>query len=222
MKAIAMVLVAGVAGTAAADIAPFDATAIDRTGMTIYSGDAVIAAPLDSATSALFTAGTAYENMALGTNFVTSSGAAGGVAGTADYDSAADDDINMGAFRFVGGVAAAGGVLFFDFFDSAGNFYDGFGVQLSSGGNFIYTITLTTPQLVQDSGFVQMFADDGSVLVATNGTWFLNNEAPTIGSAGAIDVAPDLDYKFAIDAIPAPGSVALLGLGGMVAARRRR
>lgn len=225
MKAIAVVMAAGLAGTAVADIAPFDVASIDRSSMTIYSGAAVQATPIGAESGALFTAGTAYENMDPGNGFLAFPPATG-VLGTADYDSAADDDINMGAFRFVGGVAAAGEVIFFDFFDAGGVFYDGFGVQFPQGGNFIWTITLATPQITQDAGFVQLFADDGSAVVASTGQWFLSDAAPTIGSAGAADATgpagESLNHKFAIDAVPAPGSIALLGLGGLAAARRRR
>lgn len=214
MKTISLLTVAGLA--AAATAAP-----IDRSSIPIYTGTNVASAPLN--TSPLVTSGVQYSNMELGTNFTST--ATGGVVAAADYDSIADDDINMGIFQFVGGVANAGEVLFFDFFDAGGTFYDSFGVQLSQGGNFIWTITLATPQIALDSGFVQMVADDGSAVINSTGVWFINSEAPTIGSALAADgnlpTGPG-DYKFAIEAVPAPASAALLGLGGLVATRRRR
>ena len=64
-------------------------------------------------------------------------------AGIADYLSVSSGDIALDQFVFVGGVDQAGGVVFFDFFDSSGAFIDGFGVQLSQDGTFIWTIDLT-------------------------------------------------------------------------------
>ena len=217
MKTISILTVAGLAAVATAN-------PIDRSNFTIYTGAALEAAPMD--TSKLVTAGVQYSNLGLGNNFASTE--TGLTVGVADYDSVADDDINMGIFTFVGGVSAVGGVLFFDFFDAGGNFYDGFGVQLPQAGNFIWTITLNTPQVTLDAGSVAMFADDGffTGLPASTGTWFLNAVPATIGSAGLPDgtdaTGAALDFKFAIEAVPAPASVALLGLGGLVATRRRR
>ena len=147
-----------------------------------------------------------------------------------DYSASPDftntEDIVMDVFRFVGGVSAANGVLFFEFFDSNQQFVDSFGVQLPMGGNFIWTITLTGGELtIPKDGFVQLFVDDGSVVVPSQGTWFLQDigtsvgsSDPTIGSAAGFTHAFDIQGK----KVPAPGALALFGLAGLAAARRRR
>lgn len=215
MKTLVCVAVVGMASSVAAEI--------DRSGMVIYSGEAVQTRSLSEATPAnRGVPGTFYSNMDSGSGFQAFP-ADTGVLGTADYVSTAAGPITLSEFRFVGGVANAGEVYFFDFFDTAGNFVDGFGVQASMGGNFIYTITIGSEVIVENAGFVQMSADDGSVLVASTGQWFLSDALATIGDQGLADANPGLDHKFEItgDAIPAPASAAVLGLAGLAARRRR-
>lgn len=149
------------------------------------------------------------------------------VAGVADYFSAATSNISMEQFKFVGGVDVVGGVMFFDFFDVTGAYVDGFGVQLSSAGNFIWTITLGTPMNIASGGYVQASVDDEDLAGVGSfaaSQWFLGNNGATIGDAGAPEASPDFNYNFEIIgvAVPTPGSLALLGLGGLATVRRRR
>jgi len=148
------------------------------------------------------------------------------VAGTADYTSVSAGDIALDQFVFVGGVDQAGGVMFIDFFTSGGDYIDGFGVQLAEEGNFIWTIDLSETLMVASSGFVQMSIDDEDLAGAGStaaGRWFLGNNGATIGDAGMAEGDPDFNYAFALNSnVPAPGALALLGLGGLGAARRRR
>jgi|GEM_PF-3120387 len=131
--------------------------------------------------------------------------------------------------RFVGGVANAGEVLFFTFYTATGFAYvDSYGVQLSSAGDFLYTINITTPFAIPANGIVSMWADDGSVLTPSTGKWYLSDLAPTIGSTGPTfpgfsgPAGEPLNHIQQIENVPAPAGLALLGLGGALAARRRR
>jgi len=218
----AAILVA--AGTAVA--AP---AGIDRSGYEIYYGQATA---LDSASVNRGVSATRYSDIDPGAGgyiagaetAVVANGALE-VAGAADYSSTTASNITMDSFRFVGGVDQAGGVVFFDFFDAGGLFVDGFGVQLSSAGNFIYNITINSPFDVAGAGFVQMSVDDENLAgagSATTGRWFLGNAGATIGDAGLAEASPDFNFNFEINGVPAPGAFALLGLGGLVATRRRR
>jgi len=147
-------------------------------------------------------------------------------AGVADFATGSADKILLEQFVFVGGVNQVGGTVFFDFFDSAGTLIDGFGITLQQEGSFIWTIDLNAPFSILSEGLIRMSVDDenlsGSGSTAA-GRWFLGNAGATIGDAGAAEASPDFNFNFALNSsVPAPGSVALLGFGGLVASRRRR
>lgn len=148
------------------------------------------------------------------------------VAGVADYSSVSNADIVLNQFQFIGGVDQAGGVVFFDFFSSAGDFIDGFGVQLPEAGDFNWTIDLDTAIEISSAGLVQMSIDDEDLAGAGStaaGRWFLGNAGATIGDSGLAEADPDFNFNFALNtAVPAPGALALFGLGGLAATRRRR
>lgn len=208
---IAAVLVA--AGTAVAGT-----TGIDRSGYEIYTGQATA---LDSAT---VNRGVAplYDNIA--GPYAAFAPSATNPIGVGDYNSIATNDILVDNFVFVGGVDVVGGVVFFDFFDAGGTFLDGFGVALPSAGNFIWTISPTDLTVAAD-GIVSMAVDDGTNGPVANAQWFLTENVAAVGDAGVEDVTGTLfNFAFGINGtvVPAPGAFALLGLGGLVATRRRR
>ncbi len=129
----------------------------------------------------------------------------------------------MDAWKFVGGVTTAGMTLDFFFLDSALNVVSSFGVPLSSGGNFIWTITPTVPAPVAINGFLQIQVRTGST-----GQWFATavpaspgSNSFTSGHGSTFSSGPKI-AAFELQALPAPGAAALLGLGGLVATRRRR
>jgi hypothetical protein len=155
----------------------------------------------------------------------------GGAVSADDYNSGLGaGTATMDHFQFIGGVAAPGQVLFFTFFDTAGSYVSSFGVQLPYGGAYIWTITgagggsMNRP--VGNAGFVQQWADDGSVVTLSTAIWYLNSDAPTVGTTGPTFPGltaggVPLDHKFSI-LVPEPGSLALLGMGVMTLVVRRR
>lgn len=163
-----------------------------------------------------------------GPNFFANSPTSG-FAGFDDYttDNGPAGNTDMAIHRFAGGVGNTSGVLFFSFFTTLGTFVDGYGVQLPSPGDFFWTITLSTPRTIPNNGIAQMFVDTG-VVVPSTGRWFLQDGAPTTGSSvplfggGSTTGGGDLTHMQEIEEVPAPAGLALLGLGGALAARRRR
>ncbi|GAB5495874.1 MAG: hypothetical protein Phyf2KO_09540 [Phycisphaerales bacterium] len=170
-----------------------------------------------------------YSNMDPGANGYVAFPAASGPVGADDYNSVAGADIDLAEFGFVGGVTDAGGIAFFEFYDASSNFVDSFGVALTNPGNFIYTITITAfpgSVIVPENGIVQMVVDAASN-PSGGGQFFLGDAGPTIGSEDVNFLgggAGQFSHNFRINGepIPAPASAALLGLGGLAAARRRR
>ncbi|MEM9373044.1 MAG: hypothetical protein AAGA55_05315 [Planctomycetota bacterium] len=210
---------------------------VDHSNHTILNAGSYTAQALDAVPFGSNPRGgaatTIFSNMEAGAGFqafpestVNLDGATESI-GFDDYTSIASGTTQITEFRFVGGVAQAGGVMFVDFFDSSGAALDGFGIQLADAGNFIYTITVSTAVDVADVGFVQISLDDDGLFadgVQTTGQWFLSAEAATIGANGPDGGASAgaLNHNFELTTVPAPSAAALLGLGGLIAGRRRR
>lgn len=157
-------------------------------------------------------------------------GRAAGQAGIDDYGTAVTDPTMLLAqFKFVGGVNTAGQGLRVNFYDSTNTLSNFFTATLPSGGDFIWTITLGLQPDGSDSTFA--VPNNGSVEIVINadstGRWFLTSTAPsvgtndiTVGTGGGLN--PQLYNAFGLVAVPAPASLALLGVGGLLASRRRR
>jgi len=127
---------------------------------------------------------------------------------------------------FVGGLsgtAPGGGVLFVTFFTQSGAPFDSYGVVLGDG-LFYYGITITNGMYVPSSGVIQMWANDGSFTAfpAAPGTWFYSDGAPAVGTNNPAFGANAPNQQMHEIVIPAPASLAMLGLGGALAIRRRR
>lgn len=217
MTKTAIATIIAAAGIASADV---NLESVDRSGYQTFTASATEIGTQNRGG----VAPTQYDNIAAGPGgYVAFPPSNTNPIGTADYQSVATNNIVMDEFQFVGGVDAVGGTVFFDFFDAGGNFVDGFGVSLSEAGNFIWTIDLAGAFEAASGGFVQMSVDDGGFVVP-NAQWFLSDGAPAVGDALAEDAGGGNNFNFAIvgSEVPAPGAVALLGLGGLVASRRRR
>lgn len=170
-----------------------------------------------------------YNGQAPGANGYSAFAAANGAIGFDDYTSTASGaTTNLASLVFVGGVTNAGETISFQFFNQDGTLANDSGpLALPQGGNFIWTITFGAQPDGSDSTFQIPTAGILQLTVGTGtGRWFLTSAAPTIGSNvtgfGAGSTTPLPYQAFSLTAVPAPASLALLGLGGLVAGRRRR
>ncbi len=217
------------AGLAVASSASADLTSAPHSNLLSPDQYTITATPIGAPDIAgVF--GTAYSNMDPGPNGYVAFAAGGPGLGFDDYDSiATGGTIDVSTYRFVGGVDTAGGVAFFEFYDSTSAFVDSFGVAFTNAGNFIYTITINTfpgGVVVPDAGLHQIVVDDtGAFGPATLGQWFLGDAGPSVGTEDVnVGGSAPFSHNFEIngDYVPAPATAALLGLGGLAATRRRR
>lgn len=144
--------------------------------------------------------------------------AATGNLGFDDYQSTmAGNFDNIIALRFVGGVTAIGGIIDINFYDSAANPLSSIAIQLPLAGPRIWTIS-GFAALGAKNGFMELVARDG-----TTAQWFLTAAAPTVGTnqLGVGGAGTTLNHAFELT-VPAPSALALLGMGGIIAGRRRR
>lgn len=133
----------------------------------------------------------------------------------------------MDTFKFVGGVGAVGDVLDFFFIEpGTNNVMASFGVQFSQAGDFIWTITLGAGAGIGNipaSGDIQIQSRGSAT-----GRWFMTTTAPITGTNDSAfghgsALTPTAGYgAFEMQSLPTPGTLALVGLGGLIAARRRR
>jgi MYXO-CTERM domain-containing protein len=147
--------------------------------------------------------------------------AGGGVLGFDDYQSTmVNNGEEVQAFRFVGGVTTAGMMVQVQFYTENAILLSAFNVTLPQGGNFIWNVTglgalnLTAAK----DGFVQIVAQGQST-----GQWFLTATPATVGSSDPTVGGAGGTFNHAFEIVtPTPGTMALLGAGGLVAIRRRR
>lgn len=146
--------------------------------------------------------------------------AAANYLGFDDYATAlAGPTMSLNSMRFVGGVTTAGTTVTFNFYTaSGGTLLNSFTSTFGTAGNFIWSVTNLGPFTVGTSGVLEMVCETGKT-----GQWFLSTSATTVGGDSRTfgDTTTTNQHSFEL-AIPAPGSLALLGLGGLVAGRRRR
>lgn len=223
-----------------AAFANINTESIDRSNMPIFShgnGVEIEAIPVgDYVGSTAISGGTIFSNMESGTGFQAFASATGAL-GFDDYNTTVTGEtdplvgqsgLGLDEIRFVGGFQTGPGIIFFDFFDFATQtFVDGFGVDLTNAGNFIYTINITNDDVfINDNGILQLTADDGTVGgLPTTAQWFLSDAAPTIGTedntfGGAAGPFANISHKFELTYTPEPTSLVLLGLAGLLIRRR--
>ncbi|MEA2734389.1 MAG: hypothetical protein QOE14_840, partial [Humisphaera sp.] len=135
---------------------------------------------VDSPTPSV-TTGVVYANMGTGSGLtattVTGSGS-GTEIGFDDYNTINDANLNMTSFRFIGGVSAVGGQLFFDFHNASNVFVVRLSATLNTAGNNLtWTLTTSPGVNIPDQGFLHVLAASG-----TTATWRKSNAPPTVGA----------------------------------------
>ena len=196
MKLVSALALAALAGVASANIVATPAPLDSEPG---YIGRAVAFSAMDGP----------YAGFA----------AATGSLGFDDYASTMTAPVEtLQSMRFVGGVSTAGMSIQFDIYSTSAVLVNSFSVTLPQGGNFIWTITGINVDIPKD-GIMEAVAPAGST-----GRWFLSATAPTVGTQSATFGGANggaLSHRFEFTT-PTPGALALLGLGGLAASRRRR
>lgn len=71
------------------------------------------------------------------------------------------------------------------------------------------------------SGFFQTGGHTQNSVYQDNGTFWYSNDPNGINFDGQM-LTPEMAFSVSLGAVPAPGAAAVLGLGGLIAARRRR
>jgi len=144
------------------------------------------------------------------------------------------DDLSIATIT--GGSSTSG-----DTSGSADNMNGGSGIASGgswSGGDDVYTLNWAGGDLVADLLFTTLdgdldlyvWGDNGATNLLGSGTSTSDNEQVTVAglAAGTYYISVDgwfgdtNSYKLQLNGVPTPASAALLGLGGLVATRRRR
>jgi MYXO-CTERM domain-containing protein len=149
---------------------------------------------------------------------VSENNIAPGASLTEDYVSIQTDPDYLAIHRFVGGVAVAGESIEFRWFDGNNNFMGGYSVSLPSAGlTFVWTITINAASTLQvpKQGSMVMTNPVTNTGIAN---WRSKVAPPAIGTTTGVVFRTNMEVRDT----PAPGALALLGLGGLAAARRRR
>ena len=140
-----------------------------------------------------------------------------------DYDSILEDgDIELCKLRFVGGIAAVGDTLYFDFFYPDTTWANGFYVDLPSAGASIWTIGLgdcPTGFFVPEAGLMQISTDAPAGFI-----WYYENTSAELGTEDIALYGPDAETSWTFElqnCVPEPATLSLLVLGGLALIRRR-
>lgn len=187
-----------------------------ETGELVYSSDSAVSINYGPRADTVV-----YSHMAGG----YASFAAANYLGFDDYTTTVSGPTaSLNSMKFVGGVTTANTTLSFDFYDITGStLINSFTSTFATAGNFIWTISNLGGFNVNSTGLLEIYGTQ----TTTTGKWFLSTSATTVGSDDRFNITDvngnTAGYQHSFElAIPAPGSLALLGLGGIVAGRRRR
>lgn len=157
-----------------------------------------------------------------------------GPLGYDDYDTVSG--VLLSQVKFVGGVTAPGGILWFEFYTNltSPTFVTAFGVQLPSSGWWIWTINMGSPFLVPHTGLMQIVANTNTAYpTGIAGAWFwTSSDAVICGSnilgygtppatfttvGGTFSMVHDFAFI-----VPEPATLAMFGAGMLLVVRRRR
>lgn len=144
------------------------------------------------------------------------------------------DDLSIS--NITGGSSTSGSTAFSSDDMNGGSGIGGGGSW--SGGDDVYTLNWAGGDLVADLIFavvdgdldLYLWGDNGATILLDSSTSTSSNEQVSVTGLAAGTYYFSIDgwfgdtnsYKLQVNGVPAPGSVALLGLGGLAATRRRR
>ena len=230
-SALAIMVVAGTA-MAAGPFEPIPAAQRGIIGHGLLSADQYTLE--DKGIGSFGTRATEIYNGIEFTSVYTAATAATGFGGWDDYQTSTAPGGSYGggldmmtAHEWVGGMTgnpSGTGLMFFTFFTALGTPFDSYGVALPADGAHYWGITITGGMYIPSDGIAQAWFNDGSFTAygSQPGFWMYSEGAPSIGTNSDIvgQFAPN--YNMHTIVIPAPASLAMLGLGGALAVRRRR
>jgi hypothetical protein len=223
-----MILAAGTASAAG----PFEPIPIDQRGIVgrgLLSADqyTLESVPLGSVSTRTTAV---YNGIEFNSNYFAPTAAVGYV-GYDDYTTSSGPGTFdfMTSHQFVGGLtgnSGDSGVMFFTFFTASGTPYDSYGVALPADGPHWWNITITGGMYIPSDGITQAWVNDTNGafggFTAYPGYWWYSEGAPTVGTNDSAFGAFAPNYNMQVINVPAPASLAMLGLGGALAVRRRR
>lgn len=208
---------------------------VDRSNTPIITAEAV--APLGGSIGPRATA--VYDSLYAGAAGYWTFGSALGPVGYDDYDTISG--VNLTAVRFVGGVTAPGGIVWFEFYTDLTSpmFVTSLGVQLPSSGWWIWTINVSNPPFViPHTGLLQVVANStftgggGTYPNTIAGAWFFTSSDAVVAGSNILGYgSPPMitttggtyygvhDFAFMI---PEPATLSLFGAGLLLVMRRRR
>jgi hypothetical protein len=233
-SALAIIVTAGTASAAG----PFEPIPVDQRGIVgrgLLSADqyTLDKIPLGSQSTR---ATDVYNGIEFNSNYFAPTTSVGYI-GFDDYDTSTAPGGSYGGgvdfmtrHLFVGGMTGGtgdSGVMFFTFFTEFGTPFDSYGVVLPADGAGYYGITITGGMYIPSNGIAQAWVNDnpanfGGAFNVYPGYWFYSEGAPTVGGNDSAFGAFAPFYNMHTIEVPAPASLAMLGLGGALAVRRRR
>jgi hypothetical protein len=230
------VLLVGLVAAVMAVPAMAELTHGDRATAPIYTGE--IVAPLGDVGQRC--GPTVYDSLYSGTAGYWLYSPVVGPLGYDDYDTISSG-VLLSQVKFVGGLTAASGILWFEFYTNftSPTFVTSFGVHLPASGWWIWTINMGSPFLIPHTGLMQIVANStftggyGTYPITVAGAWFWTSSDAVVtgtnmlgyGTPPATFTTVGGTYSMVHDfafVIPEPATLALFGAGLLLVVRRRR